>query len=1473
MMHEKRPATGTLYWIIFGFLISAVASGASGAPILHEFLASNTAEGFLDEDGAASDWIEIYNPDDVSVDLGDYALSDDAENLTKWRFPKASVLPAQQYMVVFASGKDRAVSGSELHTNFSLSAKAGSILLTAPDGTSTVSIIESYPEQRSGVSYGVGVSGATFRSTPVVQGASCRWWVPDEDIGKDWQSPGFDDTGWASGLTGIGFGYEGLTGEGGDVQSAMKAKNASIYVRVPFELSDPGVVVSVKLRMKYEDGFVAYLNGKKVAAQNAPEPAVWNAKSTATHKDSDAVVFEEFSLAFADSLVVGENILAFHGMNSSSGGSDLLILPELEIEERKGESALGFFLTPTPGMVNASRIDGFVGAVGFEQTRGFYDAPFDLKMSTSTVGATVRFTTDGSVPTEENGTTYEAPIRMDSTTVLRAAAFRGGWEPTKVGTQTYIFLDDVLTQSVVRAGEKGFPSSWRGTAVDYDMDRDIVNDPDFGPQLIPALKKIPTISLVTSADDLFGREGVYSNPDRTGVNWERPISMEIIDSETGDSHQTDCGVRSQGGAFRSFSLTKKKSLRLLFKGIYGDTKLRYPMFGTGGGVVEEFDTLTLRMEANDGWQWDGAGGQPQYARDEFGRRTQLALGQPSGHGRSVHLYLNGFYWGVYNLVERPDAGFAEAYFDVPKENWDGINTGGGINGGSNRPWRDLLTLTRAIRSSDTEAERTAAYYKVMGLKPDGTNDPELESFLDAENFVDYLLVNWYMGNTDWPHNNYYCGRGQGLDSEGYKFFMWDAEWTLFIGGGISSNQTGNVAGVAEPQRGLRNSLEYRMLFADRAHRALFNDGPLTSEACADRYDGFVKDHPLILIAESARWGDQHRSSRPRTTDDWQREYNRIKNTWFPRRTDTFISQLRRANLYPEVDPPVLSQRGGEVPVGFELTMTESDRGVIYYTLDGSDPRLPVLGDTSAQEMEFVAENALRSFRVPLSAEDGFTSSGIAWNSPDFVEPDDWTPTVGPVGFENGGGGYAALVELDLRPLMQAKSAAVLVRIPFLLTQLQLDDLDFLNLEAKYDDGFVAYINGIRVASANAPEVVNGESVATDNRRDADAVIFEKFGASAAVPALRPGENVLAIIGLNRSSGGSDFFNSVRLTGGADQTISRSAEVYSGPIGLDQSLVVKARVLSGEEWSALEEAVFLVGTEPAAQSNLVVSEFSYRPPMPSSAEIEAGVDSRNHFEFIELTNIGALPVSLAGVTLSPGVTFSFADTDTIPKGGSVLLVGDRDGFLMRYGRALESLIAGRFNGKLNNGGESIALHDAEANVIQSFTYSGSVPWPQGDQDAGFSLELIAPATNPDPDKPTNWRVSSAPLGTPGRVGDSPGFVGDPLADADGDGLTALLEYALGTPDTDANQGSGVVSLSQDPGNDDALLFQFQVNGAASDVAFHVEGSDHLANWVDAGAELISDLPDAIGGTRTRTYSVPRSGKRNLFVRLRVALVNQ
>ena len=411
-----------------------------------------------------------------------------------------------------------------------------------------------------------------------------------------------------------------------------------------------------------------------------------------------------------------------------------------------GNGGFMFHLEPTPGAPNRgpTSVSSLVVAdTTFTVDRGFFDEPFDVILRSATPQATIRYTVDGTVPTLENGETYRFPVRIDRTTVLRAAAYRDGYRPSNVDTQTYIFLDDVVTQDAEAVVEAGFPERWGGVTADYGFDPRVIGENDeFGGKYRESirddLRAVPTMSIVLPVEDVFGPGGIYTNSHLTGPTAERAASVELIYPNGDEGFQEDCGLRIHGGAFREHTRTKKHSFRLLFKRIYGSPKLRYPLFGLE--AAGEFDTVVLRANANDGYPSSDAGPRPLYLRDSYARETQLAVGAASSRGRFVHLYINGIYWGLYNPSERPDASFSASYFGGAKEEWDAIASGFEPQEGDLAAWDEFLRVTASGFAS------LDAYMAAQGLHVDGTPNPALEVYLDVENVIDYMIANLYVGN-------------------------------------------------------------------------------------------------------------------------------------------------------------------------------------------------------------------------------------------------------------------------------------------------------------------------------------------------------------------------------------------------------------------------------------------------------------------------------------------------------------------------------------------------------------------------------------------------------------------------------------------------------------------------------------------------------------------------------------------------------
>ena len=628
-------------------------------------------------------------------------------------------------------------------------------------------------------------------------------------------------------------------------------------------------------------------------------------------------------------------------------------------------NTLQFFDPPTPRAANRQGYVGEVADTKFNVDHGFFTDPITVELSTATVGATIRYTTNGSTPTATTGTVYTAPLAISRTTVLRAAAFKTGLLSSDVDTQTYLFLADVLRQSPNEEAPPGFPVSVNGQDLDYGMDPTIVNSATYGPQMIAALKAIPSFSLVTDLPNLFDpARGIYVNAIQDGIAWERPTSIELLNPDGSDGFQANAGLRIRGGYSRTPG-NPKHAFRLFFREQYGDSNLGYPLFGNDSAeVIQQFD---LRTSQNYSWSFT-ADARATFIDDIFSRDTQRDLGQPYTRGEFYHLYINGQYWGLYQTQERSEADYAESYFGGDEEDYDVIKVEAGpytINAtdGNLDAWKRLWDGANAIAASTNETDRYNKFLKLQGKNPDGTDNSNFEVLLDVDSLIDDQLLNFCTGNLDGPvsaffgngsPNNWYGIRSRVADQrQGFQFFAHDSEHTLL---NPQENRLGPFGAGAtidksSPQwihQQLMNVAEYRVQFGDRAQQLLFNGGALTQEKVTERFQTRVDEIQLAVIAESARWGDSKfgPGTAPFTQANWQTAVNNVINNYFRLRRDVLIQQLRNATLYAggaaplfsSLNAPVLNQQGGQVTPDFGAVLSGSG-GQIEYTLDGSDPRL------------------------------------------------------------------------------------------------------------------------------------------------------------------------------------------------------------------------------------------------------------------------------------------------------------------------------------------------------------------------------------------------------------------------------------------------------------------------------------------------------------------------------------------------------
>ncbi len=634
-----------------------------------------------------------------------------------------------------------------------------------------------------------------------------------------------------------------------------------------------------------------------------------------------------------------------------------------------------FFARPSPGQPNEHGFSGFLTNPGFSRTGGFADAAFELELTLPSDGADILYTLDASWPQAGHPSTrvYEDPIRIAASTLVRARTASPRRADSPVVSHTYLFLDHTLNQPQL---PEGFPANWGdGPGItapmpaksDYAMDPRVVNS---GPwtdaagesfSMHDALKSIPTLALGIDAVELFHPiTGIHAQALHKGRSWERRISLEYFDPSGDRAFSVDAGVRMQGG-WNRHPESLKKSFRLYFRSEYGTSKLDFPLFSDSS--VQRFDSLVLRAGNGKAWSspWRPLTGstnnsleRTQYLRDQFVRDSQRDMGQPSSHGTFVHLYINGLYWGLYNLIERIDENFAVSWFGGQEEDYDvlkWIRAEGGIqaNEGSLAQWNRALAI---LRSNPASLETWIA----------------LQDLIDLTNLADYMLVNFYAGNTDWPDSNAYT-LGAPLHGRPFRFFCWDSEETL-VSASVDRTGIGDANTSAEIYSRLRANAEFRVLLGDRIEKHFRDDGALTSEAADRRWMSLAAVIDRAIVAESARWGDLMRPSQPYTREDWLREQQNIRQNYLgagggSSRTSLTLTHLQATGLVPRLRSPVTSIPPGQVPPGTAVEVALRSifaPGEVLYTLNGSDPRLPggaIHPEVLSGTIPFLVEGDLR----------------------------------------------------------------------------------------------------------------------------------------------------------------------------------------------------------------------------------------------------------------------------------------------------------------------------------------------------------------------------------------------------------------------------------------------------------------------------------------------------------------------------------
>ena len=851
----------------------------------------------VDDDDDRSDWIELFNPTGSSINLQGWALTDDPTHQTKWAFPNIT-LGSRDYCVVFASGKNRKGLHAPLHTDFRLSREASYLALLNADGKVAYEFAPEYPEQFDDVSFG---KGNTKRNEVILlrEKSPARALVPKTSTaGKGWKELDFDDSSWKKGKTAVGYDYGSRIGLS---VSEMRNSTESVYIRVPFTVTDLSQIEEVVLRLKYEDGFAAFINGKKVASDNAPSSLNWKSGAPQNRPDSIATTPVEFGIAgFSDVLKSGKNILSIQGLNNQVNSSDLLIHPEI-VAYKKTElkDSFGFMFQSSPGESNNNTVTGVEAEVLFKQPSQVFQTSMEIELAkpeTASAESQIHYTTDGSVP-DGASTVYTDKLSISKTTPIKARLVHSDGSMGPVGSATY-----------------------------FETQRSLNN----------ASSNLPYIILENYGG---GRppSGDY-----------QVASMAIIEPSNGRSRfRNEIAVASQVGIKTRGSSTggrSKASLSLELHDEFGDDK----------------NLSLIGMPSESDWVlWGPYNFDLSLMHNPFIFELSRQIGRYAPRTRFVEVYLNtnggalssGDYFGVYALMEKIDRDAdrvdVEKLFSehkaIPEVSGgyilkiDRADPGDSGFSAAGQNIKYVYPKEEKMESSayDPHEKALRKYLNDMGTALNATyyRDPVrgYAKYIDVEAAIDHHLLNVFAFNVDALRLSCYMHIPRG----GKLCFgpIWDFDRALGSTDGRDNNPKTWRSTSADRGTDFFNYPWWNRMFRDidffqkyidrfqSLRKAQFSEDNIN--AIIDRMAGELFEAQKRNLS---RWNQRPRSQNGGT---YEGEIRHMKS-WLSDRIEFMESQF--------VDPPNSDVPAGFVQPGTIITLKSPEGGKIYYTLDGTDPR-------------------------------------------------------------------------------------------------------------------------------------------------------------------------------------------------------------------------------------------------------------------------------------------------------------------------------------------------------------------------------------------------------------------------------------------------------------------------------------------------------------------------------------------------------
>jgi hypothetical protein len=748
--------------------------------LINEMMSSN-AGAVADDEGDFSDWIELFNKGTSAVQLEGWGLSDNHSNPFKWVFPKTTIEPGK-FLLVWASGKDRkptegervngvmrevypGISGtsvSNLTQHASYPDKPGSRNLVRTRFEAPVNSADNYGQRMHGLIRPPATGNYTF-------------WISSDDNGQLWLSTDEKPANLRQIASVPGWTNSREWGKFPAQQSSAiyLEKDKYYYIMALMKEGTGGDNLAVGWQLP--DG-----------TMDRPVSGIylfWTGSDLHTNFSINTGG-EEVLLTSPQGVIVDEVAPQSIPADISWGRS-----PD-------GSPVWKFFSEPTPGRSNSTT--GYSEVLAppvFSHSGGFYDAMFQLSLSSTTDGVSIIYTVDGSHPVPSNltGRSYQYlnQYRQNPGSVagpMMSRSFKSNIysSPILIRDRSGETNQISWISSTYNSNPTYFPGGPVEKAVvvkaravkDGALSSEVVSHTYFvrsGGQNPYAL---PVISLSAQEDELFGfNRGIYvagadfenwrsANPSqsadggrpanyhREGDEWEYPAGFEYFESNGTRVLGQNVGYRIHGGWSRS---NAQKSLRIYARNNYGQPYLNHSFFSDQ--PYESYKRIVLRNSGNDNYS--------TMFRDAFIQEMVKHMNFETQAYQPAVMFLNGEYWGIHNIRERYDKYYLARRFDVDPEQVDILENNMETDEGDRDHYTETMDF---IRQNDMKSPEAYQY---------------IQTRIDVSSYIDYMLSQIYMVNADWPGNNikywraktpgYIPAAGPGKDGR-WRWMMYDTDF-------------------------------------------------------------------------------------------------------------------------------------------------------------------------------------------------------------------------------------------------------------------------------------------------------------------------------------------------------------------------------------------------------------------------------------------------------------------------------------------------------------------------------------------------------------------------------------------------------------------------------------------------------------------------------------------------------------------------